>query len=242
MTGTHVAAGLAPVRPRRSLGVLALVAILAATACAERPAADACRWPAGDAGGWPVEDAGPFAFKRPPGLEDQTPGASAGSYVGLWAGGGRALAFDYGPHAPDPRGRAVGGEESWSCTAELGGRPAVVRVGVRSVEARPGQWQRHATAEAWWEAVGEDSARLLIMGWGPEADSSRVVRETLAAARSIRFRTVWTATDSLRQLHRFCSALRRQAERDDQYRSAWEEWSPRCPASAPPPAAYESVR
>lgn len=222
--------------------ILAAAAALAVAACAGE-AREACAWPAlADTSGWIVEDPGPFVFRVPSALARQA--ASGGSgYLGLWAADNRALAFDYGPAAPDPRGRATGGEEGWRCEAVVGGRPAVVRVGVRTVEVRPGVWQRHAVAETWWRDAGPDSARLLVMGWGAEADSARVAREALTAARTVRFRTVWTAADSLRQMHRFCATLRAQAEGDARFAAAWEEWRARCPAGAPPPpASYDSVR
>lgn len=222
---------------------LLLAAALAASACDRRSDSTVCPWPPfADTSGWAMEDAGPFVMKVPVSLDRQHAGGATG-YLGLWAGDNRALAFDYGPMAPDPRGRATGGEQGWLCEAAVGGRPAVVRVGVRAVETRPGLWQRHAVAEAWWPAAGPDSARLLVMGWGAEADSATVAREALTAARTVRFRTRWTAADSLRQLHRFCATLRAQARASEAYRPAWEEWRARCPAGVPPPpAVYDSVR
>src|SRR5688572_2922170 len=116
---------------RLNRGRLIIAAVLATVAggCSRTAEPPACRWgELPDTAGWPVTDAGPFLFKRPPELHEQ-PAAGALGYVGLYSSGDRALAFDYGPDAPDPRGRATGGEESWLCETPVGGRPAVVRVG-----------------------------------------------------------------------------------------------------------------
>jgi len=102
---------------------------------------------------------------------------------------------------------------------------------------------RQAVAEAWWRDVG-DGNRLLVIGWGPEADFASLAA-ALAALRTVRFRTVWTPADSLRQLHRFCGTLRTQAARDTSYRRSFDEWRSTCPDSAappPPPPDYEAVR
>jgi hypothetical protein len=254
MTTAFTARTLAETRARhrtRSVGashttvaIGALALLFAAAACRREAVRQvACPWPEPlDTAGWAVADAGPFVLKVPPGLSEQAPAGTV-DYLGLWAGRGRALAFHYGPSAADPRERGTGGEEVWRCSTVLGGDSAVIRVGTRSVQARPGEWQRHAVAEAWWPRAGADSTRLLVVGWGPEADSAAIAREALSAARTVRFRRVWTPADSVRQLHRFCTGLRRQAEARPEYRSAWEEWQQRCPqGDPPPPVEYDQVR
>jgi hypothetical protein len=202
--------------------------------------AEGCRWPAVDTAGWRVIDAGPFVFKAPPELREQVV-AGVDTYVGAWVAGDRALAFDYGPRTTDPRERpdTVPGA-GWACETEVGGRAAVVRASVREVPGASGGTARHGVAEGWWRDAG-DGNRLLVIGWGPAADSAGRAA-ALAAIRSVRFRTAWTGADSLRQLHRSCRTLRARAARDTAYRRQWEERRPSCPAGEPPATDYERVR
>jgi hypothetical protein len=199
-----------------------------------------CYWPAVDTAGWQVVDAGPFVFKAPPELREQVV-TGVDTYVGTWLAGERALAFDYGPRTTDPRERpdTVPGA-GWSCETPIGGRAAVVRASVREVPGASGATARHAVAEGWWRDAG-DGNRLLVIGWGPAADSAGRAA-ALAVIHSVRFRTAWTAADSLRQLHRFCRMLQARAARDTASRREWEERRPSCPSGQPPPTDYESVR
>lgn len=229
----------------RGISLLVLIALAACgDRASERAAArdDGCAWPEGvDTAGWRVVDAGPFVLKVPPGFAERVV-TGVDSYVGTFVSGDRAVAFDYGPRSTDPRTRdnAAPSAEGWSCETLVGGRWAVVRSGERQVEAGPGRTARHQVAEGWWK--GSDGNHLLVIGWGPAADSV-TRRQALAVVRSVKFRTVATARDSVRQLHRFCATLRAQAERDTTYRRSWEEWRPTCPSGPPPPPPdYESVR
>ncbi|HEU4454031.1 MAG TPA: hypothetical protein VFR81_13270 [Longimicrobium sp.] len=205
--------------------------------------ADGCRWGAAvDTAGWEVVDAGPFVFKVPPGFSERV-ATGVDSYVGTWVAGDRAIAFDYGPYTTDPRERADTVPGGWSCVTRVAGREAVVRAAGREVPAGPGRVVAHDVAEAWWREGGMGN-HLLVIGWGPPADSAGRAA-ALAAIRSVRFRTAWSAADSLRQLHRFCRTLRGQAARDTTYRRSLEEWQASCPAAdapPPPPPDYESVR
>jgi hypothetical protein len=228
---------------------LATFALLALAACrgdgeprVAKEEDDGCRWgTAADTAGWTVVDAGPLVFKVPPEYRAQVV-MGVDSYVGTWLAGDRAIAFDYGRFTNDPRDRPDTEPGGWSCATKLGGRDAVVRAGVRQVPGSDGQPVRHDVAEAWWRDAG-DGNRLLVIGWGPAADSAGRAA-ALAALRTVKFRTVWTPADSLRQLHRFCGTLRAQAARDTTYRQSLEEWRARCPdpAAPPPPPDYEAVR
>jgi len=229
----------------------ALLVCLVLAACGDgEPAArageeqaDGCRWGAAvDTAGWEVVDAGPFVFKLPPGYAERV-ATGVDSYVGTWVAGDRAIAFDYGRFTGDPRERGDTVPGGWSCVSQIGGREAVVRAGGREVAAEPGRVVGHDVVEGWWREGGMGN-HLLVIGWGPAADSAGRAA-ALAAIRSVRFRTAWSPADSLRQLHRFCGTLRAQAARDTTYRRSLEEWRAACPADGappPPPPDYESVR
>lgn len=151
-----------------------------------------CPAPATDTAQWRVVDHGAFSMRIPPGYSAvRVQGID--SYVGKYtADGGRAeIGFDYGMHAdplqPEPEAHA----DYRSCTEDIGGRSALIVVGVILSSEYRDQHGRQLVA-ATWRNVGMSDGMIR----GPvhltiHADTRDVSRvsELLAVLRTVRFRT-----------------------------------------------------
>ncbi|HEX2079703.1 MAG TPA: hypothetical protein VHG08_18455 [Longimicrobium sp.] len=213
-----------------------MAAVLAAAACAACGQERACELGAmADTTGWQVFDAGPFVFKLPPGYRDDYP-IGTDSYAGLWTQGERSITFSWGPHTADPRDPPRNPAAPPLCRARIGGRTALVSQGARGPDSA-----RRYFVGAWWERPDTLGANLYVGGYGPASDSAgRAVATTVV--RTVRLRTVWSPQDSARFTWRLC-----EISRVNHPPSGVEEAAPsrdprNCPATRPPPAAYDRVR
>lgn len=194
-----------------------------------------------DTTGWQVVDAGPFVFKLPPGYRDEF-ARGIDSYVGHWKAGQRSITFDWGPYTGDPRDHRGQPGAPRICNARIGGRNALVAE-VRQAHESGGEVY---LARGWWRGKREPPdgplAHLSLGGSGPAADTAGRT-QALTVIRTLRFRTRWTAQDSLRMRHRACDVMRAEVARMPEPYPLDAEKVRACPRGpAPPPPDCESVR